>query len=217
MSELFTYDGKKFGERLKKAIKKANYTQKEFAKQIKSTETTIRSYFNGTMPKADKLFNMAKVLNMSMESLLTDEEVQLPKKTITPKDIISAIDVLTEAYGYEIIVETKSEVKEMDYSSGYTDTVTRKVNAICIKDDSRIQSYLNNLKEKGFLSFELSKVGEEDTFTKLKKQWANITDCIFENGYIYNPKLERISIDSHGQYYVERLPISEMDIEDLPF
>ena len=208
MIDKYVFDGKKFGERLKSAIKSAGYTQEQFANELDTNVTTIRSYFDGTMPKADKILNIARALNTTVEYLLTgDEVVNEENKPITPKDISNAINILTEAYGYDCIEEKEFTEVFFDGASGYPRNTTVKHNAICINEDKKVQWYLQQLRTKGHLKFELSSVGESEAYSKLLKQWANIDGCIFENGFIYNPQTEEICKDEMGNLYIdEKLP-----------
>ena len=80
MIDKYVFDGKKFGERLKSAIKSAGYTQEQFANELDTNVTTIRSYFDGTMPKADKILNIEKELNTNAEYFLTGDDVYNEEK-----------------------------------------------------------------------------------------------------------------------------------------
>lgn len=203
MQNKYEFDSVKFGKRLKDKIKKAGYTQEQFAEEIGTSVTTITSYFSGTMPKAENLLNMARGLNTTVENLLDDEDkTKVITENITPKDIISAINVLIEAYGYDCIIKINDEEMTMDYFSGCPTTEKVEYNAICIKQDKKIQYYLENLKQKGHLRYELSSVGEKDAYIKLLKKWADIDGCIFKDGFIYNPAYEAVGKDDFGNNYV---------------
>lgn len=204
---MYQFDSKVFSKKLKKAIKEAGYTQKQFADVSGVPVATLGSYLNDDkMPKAEALYRIAAALNTSIENLL-DNEKKAVSKTITPKDIINAINTLTEAYGYDCIKDIEIEELDIDEQSGNFENINVCYKALCIKDDKRVQNYLKQLNDKGFLRFELSKVGENETFAKLLKEWANIDGCIFENGFIYNPsENEIIEKDSLGNLYVDKLP-----------
>ena len=211
MTNKYIFDGKKFGERLKKEIKKAGYTQESFAVELDTNVTTIRSYFNGTMPKADKILNIARALNTTVEYLLTGDEVVIEdNKKITPKDIINAINTLTEAYGCKCIKQISFD--EVTFNGDYPDEIKVNYNAICINDDEKIQYYLEQLRTKGYLKYELMNVDEEEAYYKMEKSWANIDDCIFANGFIYNPIKQDIRLIDGKK----RVVWSNND-EDLPF
>lgn len=70
---MYDIDPKKFGERLKIAIKSAGTTQKDLAEKIEITKTAINNYASGRIPDAKILYKISESLNVSMEWLLTGE------------------------------------------------------------------------------------------------------------------------------------------------
>lgn len=63
-----------FGKRLKKALKKAGYSQAKATEKLELSKNAITNYVAGRIPEAAILHNLAKLCNVSMEWLLTGEE-----------------------------------------------------------------------------------------------------------------------------------------------
>lgn len=63
-----------FGERLRIALKASGYTQYKITKELNLSKNAITNYVNGRVPKAEILYSIAKMLNVSMEWLLTGSE-----------------------------------------------------------------------------------------------------------------------------------------------
>ena len=215
---MYKFDSKSFSLKMKTAIKNQGYTQEQFAELSGVPLATLRSYISDDkMPKAEPLKRIAEALNTSVDCLLDNEEETstIVSKSITPKDIINAVNVLIEAYGENSIREITVEKPTIDLNNGYPNYEDVQCNAICIADDERIQSYLESIRTKGSIKNELSKVGEEDTYNKLLKKWANIDGCIF-CGLIYDPSNEALCMDDCGNLYLEHFK-SKSENESLPF
>lgn len=91
-----------FSDRLKEAIEKSDLTQRELAERLGLTETSISRYVRGVrIPRATTIPRIAKVLNVSVESLLSDEKDEEPEEIyhLTPWGCLSV--VLTD-YGVDI-------------------------------------------------------------------------------------------------------------------
>ncbi len=176
---MYKFDGTKFSEKLKAAIKNAGYTQAKFSELTGIPVSTLASYLNeGRMPKAESLYIMAKALNTSMDNLMEYNEPieSQPHEEITPADIINAINILTEAYGYWII-------RGAPFIDNNEENVANSLEIM----DFKVHSYLESLRTKGDTLIALEGIGEGEAVKKLKAKWANIDDCIFENKHIYSP------------------------------
>jgi len=65
---------KEFGERLKKCLKDAGYTQIKATEELKLSKNAILNYTKGRIPEANILHELSKLCNISMEYLLTGKE-----------------------------------------------------------------------------------------------------------------------------------------------
>jgi repressor LexA len=68
---MYTIDPQKFGERLKNAIKESDMTQKDLAKEIGISKTSVNNYVNGRIPDVAILYELSSFLGVTMEWLLT--------------------------------------------------------------------------------------------------------------------------------------------------
>lgn len=68
---MYTIDPQKFGERLKNAIKESDMTQKDLAKKIGISKTSVNNYVNGRIPDVVILYELSSFLGATMEWLLT--------------------------------------------------------------------------------------------------------------------------------------------------
>ena len=109
-------------------------------------------------------------MNTSIENLLDNEEDTV-SKTITPKVIIDAINTLIEAFGYDCIFGIEK----------YPDDHYIKVIGI---DDKPIQLYLKQLEVNGSVLEQLKNIGETEAYNKLIDKWADIDNCVYEDGHI---------------------------------
>lgn len=60
-----------FGERLKKCLKEAGYTQLKATEELQLSKNAILNYTKGRIPEANILHALSKLCNVSMEYLLT--------------------------------------------------------------------------------------------------------------------------------------------------
>ena len=70
-----------FGERLRKALKNAGYTQARATEELKLSKNAMTNYVNGRIPDATILYNLSKLLGLSMEYLLTGKETKARQQT----------------------------------------------------------------------------------------------------------------------------------------
>lgn len=98
---------KKFGERLKNEIKKSNYTQKEISKLINVSEVTLVNYIKEkTMPDIKNLIEIANILNVKLQWLLTGDD---KNNSDEEQEIIDMYNCLT----YENKIIAKHEIKKL--------------------------------------------------------------------------------------------------------
>lgn len=87
-----------FGEKLKAIRRDLNLSQVELAKLSGVTERSLYTYEQlGIIPRKSNLIKIANALNVSVESLMTDEECVEP----TPADENTFIASVKEQYGYK--------------------------------------------------------------------------------------------------------------------
>lgn len=87
-----------FGEKLKKIRHEQNLSQVELAKLSGVTERSLYTYEQlGIIPRKSNVIKIANALNMSVESLLTDEECVED----TPTDEAAFVATAKEQYGYK--------------------------------------------------------------------------------------------------------------------
>lgn len=63
-----------FGNRLKKCLKDAGYTQIKATEELKLSKNAILNYTKGRIPEAKILYELSKLCNVSMEYLLIGKE-----------------------------------------------------------------------------------------------------------------------------------------------
>lgn len=63
-----------FGERLRLALKNANYTQVRAAHKLEISKGAMLNYVKGRIPEAEILYRISKLLGTSMEWLLCGKE-----------------------------------------------------------------------------------------------------------------------------------------------
>jgi transcriptional regulator with XRE-family HTH domain len=71
-----------FGDRLIKLLTQADIRPKDLAARIDVPLEVVEACLKGKVPEAEVLYRMAKGLDVTMEWLLTGEEVRLPKETL---------------------------------------------------------------------------------------------------------------------------------------
>jgi len=77
-----------FGDRLKTAIQKKGYTQKELSEILRVNQDTITNYVKEkSFPKADILLNLCDLLDISIDWLMTGKEPTC-SGSIYPEEII---------------------------------------------------------------------------------------------------------------------------------
>lgn len=115
---MFDIDPKKFGERLRDAIKLANTTQKDLADKIGVTKTAVNNYVGGRIPDATILYKICKSLNISMEWLL-DGEDQKQTNVVFDKeefDLITLYNKCDENQKEDVLEKIKSYLLAPDYN-----------------------------------------------------------------------------------------------------
>lgn len=83
------------GDRLKEVLRSRNITQEELAEQANTTGATISRYISGTRtPKLELLSNIANVLNVSIDFLLSKTDI--PKYSAEQKELKKTEQALIE-------------------------------------------------------------------------------------------------------------------------
>ncbi|QUO43424.1 helix-turn-helix transcriptional regulator [Brevibacillus composti] len=72
---------KDFGERLKRALKEAGYSQKSASEALGLSKNAMTNYVGGRIPEATILYRIAKLCSVTMEWLLTGEGERETVKT----------------------------------------------------------------------------------------------------------------------------------------
>lgn len=215
---MYIFDGVKFAKTLKNEIKKAGFTQSEFAERTGIPLSTLRTYMDEkstTEPKATYLYRIADALKIPIENLLNSKKTKI-KKSITPVDIISAINLLIDAYGEHIVSE--HFIKEWHQTAnGYPDELISQDGYAIKINDAKIQNYINNIKNKGQIKYELQKIDASDKYDELLENWADIDNCIFENGHIYNPSTQELKFNKNTFEWDVEEKFEEILDDDLPF
>lgn len=104
-----------FGQRLKEAIKQADITQKYIAEELDISTTAMTNYIKGRIPDATILYNISKLLGVSMEWLLVgndDDPKALDKTATSFNEKGKADEISIEIKGARAL--TESEVKCLD-------------------------------------------------------------------------------------------------------
>jgi transcriptional regulator with XRE-family HTH domain len=71
-----------FSDRLIKLLTQADIRPKDLATRIDVPLEVVEACLKGKVPEAEVLYRIAKGLDVTMEWLLTGEEVRLPKETL---------------------------------------------------------------------------------------------------------------------------------------
>ena len=83
-----------FGERLKTAIQKKGYTQKELSEIFQINQDTITNYVKEkSFPKADMLLNICNLLDISIDWLMTGKEPTCSDNVFPEEIILSRQDI----------------------------------------------------------------------------------------------------------------------------
>lgn len=74
---MVSFNKQKFGNTLRTLRKRMNYTQEEFANKLNVSQNTISNWENGLREpdSIDVLLNIAEALNVSVDSLVNDEDM----------------------------------------------------------------------------------------------------------------------------------------------
>lgn len=199
---MYNFDKKNFADILKTEIKKAGYTQEEFAEKCNISAQSLRDYLNpkkATTPNTATLCDIANTLNISIDELF-NQKAMSKAANITPKDIVNAINLLLEAYGNET-VQSHSVEKEIFDHIGVCTAIGTYEEACIYIDDDRIQKYLERIKKNGAIKKDLEAVDALDKYYELLERWADIDDCIFEKKHIYDPKCQKLTWNLVTQNY----------------
>lgn len=111
-------DSRKFGERLREAIKSAGTTQKDLATKIGVSKTAINNYVGGRIPDASILYKISKILNTTMEWLLAGEDTKNINKTFDKEEfeLINLYSSCDEEQKKDIFESIKSYLSDPDYN-----------------------------------------------------------------------------------------------------
>ena len=71
-----------FADRLIKLLAQADMRPEDLADRIEVPLEVVDACLKGRVPEAEVLYRIAKALEVTMEWLLTGEEVKLPKETL---------------------------------------------------------------------------------------------------------------------------------------
>ena len=83
-----------FGDRLKTAIQKKGYTQKELSEILRVNQDTITNYVKEkSFPKADILLNLCDLLDISIDWLMTGKEPTCSDNVFPEEIILSRRDL----------------------------------------------------------------------------------------------------------------------------
>lgn len=101
---------KGFGKRLKESVKNSPYTQKQLSEILGINQDTFSNYVKEVYyPKADTLYELCNLIDVSPEWLLTGEGA--PRYRLTPKTHDESIENLTDR-----IEELNDYEKELIYN-----------------------------------------------------------------------------------------------------
>lgn len=140
-------DGNIFSERLRKARRDKDMSQKQLAERIGVSATTLTNYETGKskLPCADTLLSIAKVLDISIDWLLGNDRGvnadngKTTSNQIQKEDVKNAFNVLFFAFGKKLqIVNTVVGQYQFD-----CEILDEHANTIYISDDS-VQKYLSD-------------------------------------------------------------------------
>jgi len=74
MSASEKYKNTDFSFRLKELLKKQGITQVDLAQHLSVSQAAVSGWFNGSVPRGDKLMRLAEVLDVTPAELLTGED-----------------------------------------------------------------------------------------------------------------------------------------------
>ncbi|HHY73306.1 MAG TPA: helix-turn-helix transcriptional regulator [Bacillus bacterium] len=133
---MFEINPIEFGNRLRKAIKIANTTQKDLAAEIGVSKTAINNYVGGRIPDAIILFRLSKSLNISIEWLLVGEDYK-------------SLDNMISKDEFELIHLYKQCSKEQ------RDEIIQNIKIFLLKHDYSFKKSIDTLDEDEFKILEL--------------------------------------------------------------
>lgn len=176
-----------FPERLRKARRDKDLSQKQLAEQIGVSTTTLTNYETGKskLPCADTLFSLANSLDVSIDWLLGNDRFssttneRTHSENIQKEDIKNAFNVLFSAFGKNLeIVNAMVGICEVAFEP---QEIYAK--AIYIKDDC-VQKYLSDYEkissidiDKNTLNSVLDAIFPKDDFSS----------GVGEGGFFYSP------------------------------
>ena len=125
-----------FAERLRFALKSSGYTQKKVTEELGLSKNSITNYLNGRIPESTILYKMSKLLNVSMEWLisgnditnkvqsisnLSEEEIHLITlyRKLTPRDRVKIEAIIEEKLDEPL--GNKTEEKLLNSQNGERD------------------------------------------------------------------------------------------------
>jgi len=106
-----------FSERLIYAIEQSGLTKKEIDEKVHLNKNTLTQYKKGRIPDTDKLLGLSQLLNVSMNWLLTGEEVSVqPSYSISDREVLSLYNQLSPSNRQRILerMETLIEIVKED-------------------------------------------------------------------------------------------------------
>jgi len=114
----------KFNEKLTKLRKMEGLSQEELGYRLNVTRQTVSKWELGqTTPEMDKLIEIGKIFNISVDDLLNDSEVQSAKTVINEKDTVSTPkENIQEQANQETITEenVKENITNKENVNSYT-------------------------------------------------------------------------------------------------
>lgn len=184
---------------------KGNMSQKDFARSVNTTQSTISKVLSGDAPSQNLLTDIAKTYHVSIDWLLGIStrkplygySMYDEKKTITYSDVITILVRLMQ--NHSLCYETpQNETFEETYNPFYNENTnpTGKI-IICDRYINEMASVADTLVKSSPESLEtwLKKISE-DYETELLK-WDSSEECLYNNQRNYRSSLEILNARKH--------------------
>lgn len=110
-----------FGERLKLSISSSNLTLNDLADRIGVTKNSVNNYVSGRIPGASVLYKLSKVIETSMEWLLTGEEPKQHDLTDEKSNVENILGKLSDEEIHFIELLRQVDEKEKNKIEGMLD------------------------------------------------------------------------------------------------